>query len=92
MILLQTKRGSDKHSDFLERISENDSVAEFEKMSGEELQIHLFIRDADPQMSRIATEVLEKDKPTMHQLKLKSRKLNQPSGITNEKNMAKWQM
>ena len=32
MLLLQTKRGSDKHSDFLERISENFSVIEFEKM------------------------------------------------------------
>ena len=71
MILLQTKRGSDKHSDFLERISENYSVAEFEKMRGEELQIDLFIRDADPQMSKIATEILEKDTPTMQQLKTK---------------------
>ena len=71
MLLLQTKRGSDKHSDFLERLKENYSVAEFEEMSGDEFQIHLFIREADAQMSRIATELLEKEKPTIHQLTTK---------------------
>ena len=52
MILLNTKRGSDKHSDILEKIVENYSVVEFEQMTGEELMIHLFIRDADPLMSK----------------------------------------
>ena len=47
MILLNSKRGSDKHSDFLEKIVENYSLVEFEQMTGEELMIHLFIRDAD---------------------------------------------
>ena len=44
MILLNTKRGSDKHSDFLEKIVENYSLVEFEQMTGEELMIHLFSR------------------------------------------------
>ena len=47
MLFLQKKRGSDKHSDFLERLKENYNLAEFEEMSGDELQIHLFIREAD---------------------------------------------
>ena len=66
MKLLQTKRGSDKHSDFLERLKENYNVAEFEEMSGDEVQIHLFIREADAQMSRIATEILEKENPSVN--------------------------
>ena len=56
MILLNTKRGSDRHSDLLEKIVEQYSVIDFDKMSGDELIIHLFIRDADPQMSKIATQ------------------------------------
>ena len=42
-------------------------------MSVEEFQIHLFIRDADAQMNRIATELLEKEKPTIQQSKTKFR-------------------
>ena len=34
MTLIQTKRGSEKHSDFLKKISENYSVAEYDEMSG----------------------------------------------------------
>ena len=68
MKLLQTKRGSDSHSDFLKRLKENYNVAEFEQMSGDEFIIHLFIREADAQMSRIATEILERGNPTIHQL------------------------
>ena len=71
MILLNTKRGSDRHLDFLEKIVENYSVVEFEYMTGEELMIHLFIRDADPQMSKIATEILRTEKPTVHELRTK---------------------
>ena len=62
MILLNTKRGSDRHSDFLEKIVENYSVVEFEQMIGKELMIHLFIWDADPQISKLATEILKTEK------------------------------
>ena len=71
MILLKNKRGSDKHTDFLEKIVENYSVVEFEQMTGEELMIHLFIRDADPQMRKLATEILQTEKLTFHQLRTK---------------------
>ena len=71
MILRNTKRGSDRHSDFLEILVENDSVVEFKQMTGQALMIHLFIRDADPQMSKIATEILRTEKPTVHELRTK---------------------
>ena len=66
--LLQTRRGSDSHSDFLERLKEAFSVIEFHKMSGDEFLIHLFIREADAQMAKIALEILEREKPSIHML------------------------
>ena len=36
-----------------------------------EFQIHLFLNSADAHMSKIATELLEKENPTMQQLKTK---------------------
>ena len=69
MILLNTKRGSDKHSDFLEKIVENYSVVEFDQVTGEELMILLFMRDADPQMSKLATDILRTNKPMVHELR-----------------------
>ena len=71
MALIQTKRGSERHSDFLEKISEKFSVAEYDEMSGDEFEIHLFIKSADTHMQKIATELLEKENPTMQQLKIK---------------------
>ena len=55
----------------MERLKDNYSVAEFEEMSGDEFQIHLFIREVYAQMSRIATELLDKEKPIIHQLTTK---------------------
>ena len=80
MVLLSTKRGEDRHSDFLEKIVEHYSVIEFDTMTGDELVIHLFIRDADQQMSKKAQELLRSEPG--------SKKQNQPYGIT-EKNMAR---
>ena len=51
MTLIQTKRGSEKHSDFLEKISENYSVAECDEMSGDEFQIHLLSQPSPVQLS-----------------------------------------
>ena len=44
-------------------------MIEFGKMTGDNLVIHLFIRDADKQMSKIAQEVLRSEKPTIHELR-----------------------
>ena len=64
MVLLNTKKGSERHSDFLEKIVEHYSVIEFHQMTGDELIIHLFICDADQQMSKVAQEVFRSEKPT----------------------------
>ena len=62
MNLMQNKRGFEKRSDYLEKLSELFSVADYEYLSGDEFQIHLFIESADSQMAKMATELLETDK------------------------------
>ena len=66
--ILQIRRGSDSHSDFLDRLKEAGSVIEFDKMSLDEFLIHLFIQEADSQMAKIALEILEREKPSIHML------------------------
>ena len=66
MKILQLKRGSDSHSEFAERLRQEGSVIEFDKMSLDEFLIHLFVRESDSQMSKMALEILEKDKPSFH--------------------------
>ena len=53
MNLIQTKRGSERHRDFLEKISELWSVAEYEDMTGDEFQTHLFIESANSHMRKL---------------------------------------
>ena len=55
----------------MENLSKLYSVAEYDKMTGDEFQIHLFIESGDSQLSKIATELLGKDNPTMYKLKIK---------------------
>ena len=64
--LLQIRRGSDAHSDFMDKLREAGSVIEYEKMSLDELSIHLFIRDADSTMAKMAQEILERENPNIH--------------------------
>ena len=71
MNLIKTKRGSERHSDYLEKISELYSVAEYDDITGDKFQIHLFILSADSHMQKIATELLDIENPMMQQLKVK---------------------
>ena len=64
--LLQIRRGSDAHSDFMDKLRETGSVIEYDKMSLDEFLIHLFIRDAYRQMAKMALEILERDNPSIH--------------------------
>ena len=50
----------------MDRLKEAGTVIEFDKMSLDEFLIHLFIREADSQMAKIALEILERDKPNIH--------------------------
>ena len=52
--LLKVKRGNEQHSDFLYTIENLMSVAEFNKMTSNEMIIHLFAETADNTMSRLA--------------------------------------
>ena len=52
----------------MDRLRETGSVIEFDNMSLDEFLIHLFIREADSQMAKIAQEILERDKPNIHML------------------------
>ena len=69
--LIQAKKESEIHSDFLEQISEKFSVAEYDEMTGDEFQIHLFIESPDAHMQKLATELLGKENSTMQKLKVK---------------------
>ena len=60
---LHLKRGSDSHSDFAERLRQEGSVIEFDKLTLDELLIHLCARNADSQMSKMALELLKQEKP-----------------------------
>ena len=62
--MLQIRRGSDNHSDFVSKLIEAANVIEFEKMTLAEFIIHLFIRDADQTMGKMAQEILKEDKPS----------------------------
>ena len=52
--MLQIRRGSDNHSDFVAKLIEAAKVIEFEKMTLAEFIIHLFIRDTDQTMGKMA--------------------------------------
>ena len=71
MDLIKAKRGQYKHIDYLDKLGSLFSVVEFEELTGDEYQIHLFFETAVPQMVKTAKELLEKDNPTMQKLKVK---------------------
>ena len=69
--LLKAKRGSKKHSDFLDKFVNLLSVMEFDSMTGNEMVIYLFVECADSQMVRLALDLLAREKPIMQELKIK---------------------
>ena len=70
-------------------------MAEYDDMTGEEFQIHLFIESANSHMQTVATELLGKENPTMQQLKVKEKETenatlyNQKREYGNMANMKK---
>lgn len=66
--MLQIRRGSDSHSDFVAKLIQAAKVIEFEKMTVAEFIIHLFIRDADNTMSKMAQEILKEEQPDVNNL------------------------
>ena len=58
----EIRRGSDSHSDYMNKLLEASRIIEFEGMTLDELIIHIFIRDADATMGKAAQ--LNKDPST----------------------------
>ena len=63
---MQIRRGSDAHFDFVDKLREAASVIEFGKMTLDEFIIHLFIRDADQTMAKMAQEILKDENPDIN--------------------------
>ena len=82
---MQIRRGSDTHSDFVDKLIEAASVIEFEKMTLEEFVIHLFIRDADQTMGKMAQEILKDAKPDINNLVNKIKEFENESWYNNKK-------
>ena len=53
------KRGRDEHLAFLHKVEFCLDNADFKSMKRDQLAVHLFLRDADASMARIATEFLQ---------------------------------
>ena len=83
--LLQIRRGSDAHSDYMDKLREVGSVIEFEKMSLDEFLIHLFIRDADSIMAKMAQEILEKENPNINMVANKIKETEAATWYNNKK-------
>ena len=66
--MIGIRRGSDTHSDFINKLIEAFRIIEFQQMTGDEFIIHLFTRDADITMGKIAQEVLKEAKPDVNNL------------------------
>ena len=60
------RRGSEAHSDYMNKLIEASRIIEFESMTLDELIIHLFIRDADATMSKIAQDELMVAQPNVY--------------------------
>ena len=82
---MQIRRGSDAHSDFVDKLRDAASVIEFSKMSLDEFIIHLFIRHADPTMAKMAQEILKDEKPDINKIVKKIKETEHESCYNNKK-------
>ena len=55
------KRGRDEHSAFVHKVEMCLNNADFKSMTRNELTVHLFLRDAEATMAKMATEFLQLD-------------------------------
>ena len=86
---LQIRRGSNAHSDFIDKLREAASVIEFSKMSLDEFIIHLFIRDADSTMAKMAQEILKDEIPDIKNLVNKIKETENESWYKNKKELGR---
>ena len=62
----EIRRGSDSHSDYMNRLLEASRIIEFEGMTLDELIIQIFIRDADATMGKAAQDALMEKTPNVY--------------------------
>ena len=55
------KRGRDEHSAFVHKVEMCLNNADFKSMTRDQLDVYLFLRDADASMAKIATKFLQLD-------------------------------
>ena len=65
------------------------SVAEYEQITEDEFQIHLFIESTDPQMARMAMDLLKTENPTMQCLKVKVKEIENSVWYNQKKKYGK---
>ena len=83
--MLQIRRESDNHSDFVAKLIEAAKVIEFEKMTLAEFIIHLFIRDANQTMGKMAQEILKEEQPDVNNLVNKIKEFEAESWYNQKK-------
>ena len=87
--MLQIRRGSDNHSVFVSKLIKAANVIEFEKMTLAEFIIHLFIRDADQTMGKMAQEILKEEKPDINNLVNKIKEYEAESWYNHNKEFSR---
>ena len=73
MDLLKLRRGTMDHSTFLFKLEELMELTIYQEWSKEKMIIHLFLEGADPEMARIATNMLAKDTVSLPDLRYEVR-------------------
>ena len=73
MDLLKMRRGSMDHSTWLFKLEEAMELTQWHEWSKEKMLIHLFLEGADTEMSKIATNMLAKDKVSLPDLRMEVR-------------------
>ena len=58
VLFLDSKRGATSHSDFLDQLEESMSLIEFEKLTEAALITHIFLRESDSVMTKVASDNL----------------------------------
>ena len=86
---LHLKRGNDSHSDYAERLLKDSSVIEFQSMTIDELNIHMFAKEADNQMAKMALEQLKTEKPNFRNLINTCKEYESSSWYTGRKDYAR---
>ena len=69
----------------MNKLRETYSVIEYDKMSLDRFLIHLFIRNADNMMSKMAQEILEREHPSIHIVFYKIREIKAAVRYNNKK-------